>query len=161
MEIHVLHRQGKSVRGIGKQLGLSRNTVRRYLRDLAVIPRYPDRAARPTKLDPYKSYLVSRIEAAKPHWIPATVLLGEIRAHGYEGRISQLRPISPSLNPSSTILLCASRHHRASRCRWTSPPFHVIEPRSKPSSLRWATAGPLMYASRNMSVRMTGRAGPR
>jgi len=35
--------------------------------------------------------LLSRIEAACPDWIPATVLLREIRPLGYEGGISQLK----------------------------------------------------------------------
>lgn len=85
VEIHVLHRQGKSIREIARELDVSRNTVRRYLRGLSVTPSYPSREARPTKLDAYKAYLDGRIEAAKPHWIPATVLLREIEARGYEG----------------------------------------------------------------------------
>ena len=32
-----------------------------------------------------------RVEAARPHWIPATVLLREIRERGYEGGLSQLK----------------------------------------------------------------------
>ena len=91
VEIHVLHRQGKSIREIARELDVSRNTVRRYLRGLSVTPSYPSREARPTKLDAYKAYLDGRIEAAKPHWIPATVLLREIEARGYEGGITQLR----------------------------------------------------------------------
>lgn len=91
VEIHVLHGQGNSIRAIAKQLGVSRNTVRRYLRDLTVVPSYPDRSPRPTKLEPYKPYLLARIEAAKPHWIPATVLFSEIQARGYTGGISQLK----------------------------------------------------------------------
>ena len=70
---------------------VSRNTVRRYLRDLSVVPTYPDRTQRATKLDPYKDYLLARIEAAKPHWIPATVLLREIQDRGYAGGISRLK----------------------------------------------------------------------
>jgi transposase len=31
VEIHVLHRQGESIRAIAQKLGVSRNTVRRYL----------------------------------------------------------------------------------------------------------------------------------
>src|SRR5690606_14872786 len=38
MEIHVLHRQGASVRRISRRLGLSRNTVRRYLRSSDPLP---------------------------------------------------------------------------------------------------------------------------
>ena len=32
-EIRVLHRHGKGIREIAREVGLSRNTVRRYLRD--------------------------------------------------------------------------------------------------------------------------------
>jgi len=91
VEIHVLRRQGKSIREIAKELNVSRNTVRRYLRDLSATPVYPERAARPTKLDPFKAYLEGRIQAAKPHWIPATVLFEEIKARGYDGGITRLR----------------------------------------------------------------------
>lgn len=70
MEIRVLARQGMSIRAIAQQLRVSRNTVRKYLRNPG-LPIYPNRAARPTKLDPFKPYLQARIQAAKPHWIPA------------------------------------------------------------------------------------------
>ncbi len=33
MEIHILFRQGKSIREIARITGLSRNTVRKYLRE--------------------------------------------------------------------------------------------------------------------------------
>ena len=38
VEIHVLHRQGKSIRSIAKALNVLRNTVRKYLRDIARTP---------------------------------------------------------------------------------------------------------------------------
>ena len=91
VDIHVLHEQGMSIRRIAKHLGLSRNTVRAYLRDRAKLPIYAEREARPTKLQPFHYYLKKRIEAAHPYWIPATVLLTEIQAQGYEGGISILK----------------------------------------------------------------------
>lgn len=91
VEIHVLHQQGLSIRRIAKQLGLSRNTVRAYLRDRSKLPVYSERNARPTKLQPFHDYLKSRIEAANPYWIPATVLLEEIRERGYDGGITMLK----------------------------------------------------------------------
>lgn len=91
VEIHVLHQQGLSIRRIAMQLGISRNTVRSYLRNRSKVPVYTGRDARPTKLQPFHDYLESRIEAAKPYWIPATVLLGEIREQGYEGGITMLK----------------------------------------------------------------------
>ena len=90
VEIRVLRRQGKGIRAIAKELGLSRRTVRRYLRDPSA-SRYGPRDARPTKLGPYISYVLGRVEAARPKWIPATVLLREIREQGYAGGISQLK----------------------------------------------------------------------
>ena len=91
MEIHVLHRQGHSIRNISRTLGLSRNTVRQYLRQPAKIPHYSERPQRPSKLDPFKDYLSERIVAAHPHWIPATVLFMETQAQGYTGGISMLK----------------------------------------------------------------------
>jgi transposase len=91
VKIHVLHRHGESLRAIAQKLGVSRNTVRRYLRALSVAPSYPERTQRATKLNSYRDYLLARIDAAKPYWIPATVLLREIQDRGYAGGVSQLK----------------------------------------------------------------------
>jgi transposase len=90
VEIRVRARQGASIHEIARQMGCSRNTVRRYLRNEQAV-RYGPRAPRPCKLDEFHEYLHQRIEAARPHWIPATVLLREIRERGYTGGISQLK----------------------------------------------------------------------
>ena len=98
----MLHRQGCSIRSISRQLGISRNTVRSYLRNLTKSPSYGPRVARSSILDAFKPYLRERIEAAKPHWIPATVLFRELKTHGYEGQeglvkiyIRQFKSITP------------------------------------------------------------------
>jgi IS30 family transposase len=49
VEIRVLARRGVGLREIARQMGCSRNTVRRYLRD-AEADRYKPRASRATKL---------------------------------------------------------------------------------------------------------------
>jgi len=90
VEVQVLKRQGRSIRQIAKDMDLSRNTVRRYLRERPAI-KYGPREVRPCKLDPHKAHLMLRIEQARPDWIPATVLLREIRALGYTGGLSQLK----------------------------------------------------------------------
>jgi transposase len=82
-------RRGEGVRAIAKQLGCSRNTVRRYREPQSAA--YGPRTARACKLDAYKDYLLERIEQARPRWIPAPVLLREIRERGYAGGISQLK----------------------------------------------------------------------
>ena len=98
MEIWVLARHGKGVREIARDLGLSRNTVRRYLRDPDAA-RYQARPARVAKLDPYKDYLAERVKAAAPERIPAPVLLRECQERGYAGEITMLKAFVASLYP--------------------------------------------------------------
>lgn len=90
MEIRVLKRQGMGIREIARELGCSRKTVRRYLRN-DTAARYGPRQPRATKLDSYREYLLERIAAARPRWIPAVVLLREIRERGYGGGLTQLK----------------------------------------------------------------------
>jgi transposase len=97
VEIRVLSRQEKSIREIARVLNVLRNTVRRYLGHEGS-PRY-QRCARPGKLDAYKQYLESRVKAAAPEWIPATVLLRELRALGYRGGYSILKDHLATLRP--------------------------------------------------------------
>jgi len=70
LEIRVLARREVGIGQIARQLGYSRNTGERYLRDRQAA-RYGSRAPRLTKLEPYKGYVLGRIEAARPRWIPA------------------------------------------------------------------------------------------
>lgn len=75
--------QGKqSIRKIAETLGISRNTVRRYLRDPdGALVRKP-RPKQPSKLDPYKEYIMSRLAEGVDNCV---VLLREIRQQGYTG----------------------------------------------------------------------------
>ncbi len=92
VDIHVLHRQGMSIRAIAKQLNVSRNTVRRYLRhEIQITPSYSERPKRLSLLDPFKTYIQERITAANPHWIPAVVLYREIQDQGYQGKDGTVR----------------------------------------------------------------------
>lgn len=98
VEIQVLHRQGKSIKGIARELGISRNTVRRYVRaDGAPSFRAPSK--RRSKLDPFKDYLQARVAAAHPDWIPARVLFAEIKALGYPGGTTILSDYLATLKP--------------------------------------------------------------
>jgi transposase len=92
VQIKILARQGLSIRQIARQCAVSRQTVRRYLEQPTITPpEYGPRAARPTKLDPFKPYLLERIEAARPQWIHASVLFREIVLRGYAGSQSIVR----------------------------------------------------------------------
>lgn len=86
----VMKKQGYSIRRIARECGVSRNTVRKYLRSQTWQP-YPKRKSGKSILDPYKAYLQKRIEFARPNWIPATVLFREIVQRGYPGKISLVR----------------------------------------------------------------------
>lgn len=90
MEIRVLGRHGKSIKEIARDLGVSRYTVRKYLRSDAE-PQYGPRERRAAKLDPYRDDLLGRIDATKPGWILAVVLLREIRDRGYRGGLTRFK----------------------------------------------------------------------
>lgn len=90
MDIHIRFAQGQSIRKIARQLGISRNTVKHHLQQ-HLMPTYAQRIQPATKLEPFKPYLLQRIEQAKPDWIPATVLFDEAVQRGYQGGIAQLR----------------------------------------------------------------------
>jgi len=87
VDIVALHRQGLSIKAICRQLGVGRNTVRRALRREGP-PAYR-RPALPSKLGPYKDYLLARLSEFPE--LSAAALLEEIRAQGYEGGISILK----------------------------------------------------------------------
>ena len=78
VDIVSLHRQGLSIRAISARLSVSRNTVRAALRREGP----PSRQARvlPSKLDPYKDYLLTRL-AEFPE-LSAVALAEEIRSLG-------------------------------------------------------------------------------
>ena len=101
LEIRVLHRHGKSIREIARETGVSRNTVRRYLRDEEAA-RYKPRPSRLTKLDPFKAYVTERGSAA-PEWIPASVLLMELRERGYSGGYTMLKLFVASPRPQQSV----------------------------------------------------------
>jgi transposase len=99
VEIDVLHRQGKAIRAIERETGHSRNTIRAILRGLSN-GQYGPRKARPTKIDNYKRYLQDRLQGAGKVWLPATVLLREIRAQGYDGGITRIKGYLREIRPA-------------------------------------------------------------
>ena len=98
MEIKILRRQGKSLRKISQEVGLSVNTVLKYLTHEGAV-RYQKRPSLHQKLDPYKGYLTQRTQVALPMKLPATVLLKEIQEQGYQGGMTQLRVYLRSQRP--------------------------------------------------------------
>lgn len=99
MEIKILYKQGKSLRTIAGEVGVSVNTVRKYLKHDGT-PKYKVRIAMVTKLAPYKDYLSNRVKSAHPLPLPGTVLFQEIKGQGYKGGITQLRDYLRSIKPA-------------------------------------------------------------
>jgi transposase len=87
------YRQHFSIREIARRTGLSRNTVRKYLRSDSVEPKFktPDR---PSRLDPYADKLAQmlRQEAAKSRKQKRTVkqLHTDLAALGYDGSYNRV-----------------------------------------------------------------------
>lgn len=106
LEIQILYKQGYSLKKINRETGHSINTIRKYIK-APHTPVYKRNVLKVSKLENYKKYLQLRIEQAKPHWIPAIVLLQEIKRQGYQGEISLLRqylhPLKPVLKTRSFI----------------------------------------------------------
>jgi transposase len=86
----VFERQGKSIRSISAELGVSRDTVRKFCAMLRC--REPSHApALGSALDSYREYLQERVSQPHPQWISAAVLQREIEQRGYTGKASSGR----------------------------------------------------------------------
>ena len=87
------YRAHYSIREISRRTGLSRNTVRKYLRSDSVEPKFstPDR---PSKLDPYAEKLsqMLRQESAKSRKQKRTIkqLHADLAALGYDGSYNRV-----------------------------------------------------------------------
>ena len=90
LEIRVLAKHGLGVREIAREVGVSRNTVRRYLREPEA-GRYRGRPLQPGKLAAFEGYVVARVASAVPEQLTASVLLRELRERGYAGGYTILK----------------------------------------------------------------------
>ncbi len=96
-QIYELHAEGHSVRAIARTLGLSRNSVRKYLR-ADEIPKAKPRPKRGSKLDPFRDDLERRLAAGVQNCI---VLLRELRGLGYTGSYTLLKEhVHPMRRPT-------------------------------------------------------------
>lgn len=92
--IHEYAIQGKSIRQIAQEVGLARNTVRKYLRGS---PAAVARAKRGSKLDPYKEQIVQWVQ--QDHLYNCTTMLPRLKALGYSGGMSILKEFVLPLRP--------------------------------------------------------------
>src|SRR5580658_3125405 len=132
------HRDNYSIREISRRTGLSRNTVRKYLRSDSVEPKFavPDR---PSKLDPYADKLsqMLRQEAGKSRKQKRTTkqLHADLAALGYDGSYDLIARASWTLTPTSYRRCCGrkrgsreSRSGRPSNCTPIWPPSVTTAP---------------------------------
>jgi transposase len=82
MNIKLLRHQGMSIRAIARTTGLSRQCVRRALKQ-TVPSTYKPRSTKPAKLDPFKDHLRSQLDL-RP-WISAAQLYRELIPKGFSG----------------------------------------------------------------------------
>jgi transposase len=120
MEIKILARQGQGIREIARAMQVSRNTVRRYLRDAGAAHKKPP-PRRAHKLDPYRDYIAERLRSAHPLWLPATVLHQEIAERGYDGGLTRLRAFMRSLRhvkPQEPVIRFETPPGQQMQCDW-------------------------------------------
>lgn len=124
--------QGMSKAAIARRLGISERTIRRLIaageldRDLDEPPRYRPRPPAPTKLDPFKALIRTRLEAYPE--LSAVRLLEEIRAAGYTGGYSQLKAYVREVRPRSAP---------APVIRFETPPGHQAQVDFAEFDLAW------------------------
>jgi transposase len=116
--VRLLYQQGASKREIAGRLGLSRQTVTRFV----AAETFPEQAPRPRRkqvsiLDPYKAYLQQRCREGC--WNGAQ-LYAEIQAQGYPGSLALLR-----------VFLAELRKRTLAQRAWQS----LLRNRAKPSIL--------------------------
>lgn len=119
--IQELHEGGMSLRKIGEELGLARNTVRKYFRQPPQPPLPTPRPLRASKLDPYGDYILTRMSQRCTN---AAQIYREITAMGFKGGHTNVRAYAAHLRKST-----AERQTPAKR----SERAQAVSPRS----LRW------------------------
>ena len=91
MDLRARITRGESIRGLSRATGLSRNTVRKYIRNDAPITKRKTGPKRAEKLDPFKPYIVARLETATPERVPVAGLFREIKERGYLGGLTRVK----------------------------------------------------------------------
>ncbi len=93
--IHEMSIQGKSIHAIARELGIARNTVRRYLRGAPIAA---PRAKRGSILDPYKKQIRSWI--TEDHLYNCEVMFPRLQAQGYTGGLSTVKAYVQTFRPA-------------------------------------------------------------
>lgn len=103
------------MRAIARELGISRNSVRKVLRRS---PEAPSRPRRASKLDPYAEQIRQWIE--QDHLLNCPTMLSRLQAQGYTGQISILKAFVHPLRPPVAI-------KRQPVIRYETPPGEQLQ----------------------------------
>ncbi len=114
--VQELHVAGMSLRKIGEELGLARNTVRKYVRGAPEPPLPTPRPLRASQLDPYEDYLLQRWSQGERN---AAQLYRDISAWGYLGCATMVRTDVAHLR--STTANGSAPRSRKERAKAISP----------------------------------------
>jgi transposase len=114
--VQELHTAGMSLRKIGEELGLARNTVRKYFRQTPEPPLPTPRPLRASRLDPYEDYLLQRWSQGERN---AAQLHREISERGYPGSATMGRAYVAHLR--STTADGSAPRSRKERAQAVSP----------------------------------------
>ena len=145
VDISAANQRGVAIKEICRKTGLARNTIRKAIRNELA----PEFKSPPSKLDPYKEYLIFRL-ADYPS-LSATKLLDEIKAKGYSGGFSILKkftlPFRQSRKRTSNIRFETAPGSQA-QVDWASLGYHTINGRRTKLSLFVMVLGfsRMMYA---------------
>ena len=138
MQIKLLRQDGVKITDIAQRFGISRQTVYNHLNRTGEYPK--PRQKRSSKLDSHKDYIRARVREFD---IPATSLIKEIQANGYDGGLtilrSFIRPLKAEQIKQLTQQIDSFVHERANPA---PPPWSTGSGRSCICSCScWATAG--------------------
>jgi transposase len=115
-QVQELHNQGIGIIKIAIQLGLARNTVRKYLRQEPEPPLPTPRPLRESQLMHYEEYMLKRWKEGERN---AAQVFREISALGYLGANTTVRAYMRHLR--STTLDGSAPHARSTRAKASSP----------------------------------------
>lgn len=90
-QLYTLNGEKVSIRVISRELGVSRDTVCKYIRS-PELPKASPRPARSIKLDPYKEYITTKLDAGVDNCV---VLLDQICKKGMKAATRPYKPLSP------------------------------------------------------------------
>ena len=121
--IRQMRRDGLSISEIARRTGRDRKTIRKVL-SADSAPVFNSRIGATSKLDPFKPYIETRIEAGV---LNAVKILRELRTQGYEGGITIIKDfMQPRRQRSKAVI------------RYETPPGYQAQ-------VDWATCGKIIH----------------